>query len=64
MGFCKLAPKYYSSEVDTTIGAAGSGVNIAFLRKTLINIYEEVKAKRVTLVTKPVIPELHYMSDE
>ena len=60
MGFRELAPKYYSSEVvDSTIGAAGSDVNIAFLRETLINIYAEVKAKRVTLVTEPAVPELH-----
>ena len=58
MGFSDMAPKSYTSEVDATIGKAGSGANIAFLRKTLIDIYEEIKENKLALADEAVVPAM------
>ena len=59
MGFKELAPKFYTSGVDATIGEAGTAVNIAFLRNTLIEAYRHIKEEKCELPEEAVVPEMH-----
>ena len=59
MGLPVGPPKSYASEVDATIGKAGTNANMLFLRTVLLECWGKIKSEKLTLREEAYVPALH-----
>ena len=57
-GLRDYKPKKYTSSVDATIGKEGTPENLAFLRRTLEEIWAAIARERIELPDEPAVPML------
>lgn len=59
MGHEELKPKHFGSEVDASIGKAGSPANAAFLRAAVLAAWTTIKERQLELRGEPVMRAQH-----
>ena len=59
MGLPVGPPKSYASEVDATIGKAGTNANMLFLRTVLLECWGKIKSEKLTLREEAYVNARH-----